>query len=180
MTGLDRQNDQIMSVCCFVTDADLNLLDESGFEAVVHHDQATLDGMGPWCRDTHGRSGLTAACRESTTSSEATADGLLAYIQRYVPTPRTGLLAGNSVHADKDFLVQPPYSKVIDYLHYRILDVSSIKEAARRWASPEVLIGAPAKQCLHEARADVLESIAEAKYYREAFFVPKKEFQKHS
>jgi oligoribonuclease len=173
MTGLDRQNDKIMSVCCFVTDADLKLLDDKGFEAVVHHDQPTLDKMGEWCQKTHGSSGLTTACLASSTSPEVAADGLLAYIKKFVPESRSGLLAGNSVHADKDFLSQPPYGKVIDHLHYRILDVSSLKEAARRWASDDVLQCVPSKKGLHQAREDVLESIEEARFYRETFFLPK-------
>lgn len=171
MTGLDTENDTIMSLAAFVTDADLNLLDETGYEAVIHHSKEQLDRMGEWCTRHHGQSGLTQDCLDSTTSAEQAAEGLLEYIKGYVPERRTGILAGNSVHADKSFLVKQPYRIVIDHLNYRILDVSSIKEAARRWAPKEILKKIPRKQMLHEARADILESIEEARFYRETFFV---------
>jgi oligoribonuclease len=171
MTGLDTNNDTIMSLAAFITDADLNILDEAGYEAVIHHDKEQLDLMGEWCTSHHGQSGLTQACIDSTTTAEQAAEGLLAYIKNYVPERRTGLLSGNSVHADKSFLVKQPYKIVTDHLHYRILDVSTIKEAARRWAPKETLKRIPRKQMLHESRADILESIEEARYYREAFFL---------
>jgi oligoribonuclease len=171
MTGLDTDNDTIMSLAAFVTDADLNLLDDTGYEAVIHHDKEQLDRMGEWCTSHHGSSGLTQACIDSTTTAEEAAEGLLAYIKKYAPERRIALLAGNSVHADKSFLVKQPWKPITDHLNYRILDVSSIKEAARRWAPKETLKKIPRKQMLHEARADILESIAEAKYYREAFFL---------
>ena len=170
MTGLDREHDQIMSICCFITDANLNLLDEHGFETVIRHDKSTLDRMGDWCTATHGKSGLTRACLESTITPTAAAQSLLQYIKHFVPEPRSGLLAGNSVHCDKDFLSRAPYDAVMRHLHYRILDVSSIKEAARRWSSAEVLAGIPKKKGLHRAREDIIESIEEAKYYREKLF----------
>ena len=172
MTGLNRQSDQIMSICCFVTDARLNVQDERGFEVVIGHGRATLDRMDEWCTRTHSGSGLTAACLESKITPEAAAELLLAYIKRFVPQPRSALLAGNSVHADKDFLSQPPYHRIIEHLHYRILDVSSIKEAAMRWAADDVLGQVPPKKGLHQAREDVLESIEEARFYRDKFFQP--------
>ena len=167
MTGLDRQTDQIMAVCCFVTDDDLNLLDKDGYEAIVHLEKDTLDRMGEWCTDTHGRTGLTAACLASQTTAAGAASGLLGYIKQHVPEPRTGLLAGNSVHADKDFLSKGPYRAVLDHLHYRIFDVSTLKEAFRRW-NPEQMEKAPKKQVLHRAREDILESIVEARFYCES------------
>ena len=170
MTGLDVDSDQIISLCCFITDAQLNLLDSNGWEAVIHLDQSTLDAMGEWCRETHGKSGLTAASLASTTTAEEAADRLLEYVEKHVSRSRTGLLAGNSVHADKAFLRKSPFSKVVNYLHYRIFDVSAIQEAARRWAPQSVLDGLPLKEGRHEARADILESVAEAKYYQEVFF----------
>ncbi|KAF2473439.1 ribonuclease H-like protein [Lindgomyces ingoldianus] len=171
MTGLDPENDSIMSIACFITDSDLNILDDIGFEVVIHHSEEQLGRMGEWCTKHHANSGLTIACTTSTTTPAEAASGLLQYIQKHVPKARTALLAGNSVHADKSFLVKQPYKPVIDYLHYRILDVSSIKEAARRWAPTEILNKAPRKKMLHEAREDILESIREARFYRKAFFV---------
>lgn len=170
MTGLDAETDQILQICCFVTDSNLQLLDQDGFEVVIHHPDSTLDTMNPWCIDTHGRTGLTAAVRESTVTPTFAANSLLAYIKQFVPTPRTALLAGNSVHADKMFLVRGPYASVMEHLHYRILDVSAIKEAARRWGSEELLATAPPKREVHLAREDILESIAEMRFYQEKLF----------
>ncbi|KAL8660004.1 MAG: hypothetical protein Q9202_006858 [Teloschistes flavicans] len=170
MTGLNPDTEEIMSLCCFITDAQLNLLDTVGYEAIVHLDKSRLDTMDEWCKRTHGASGLTEASIASTTTAEGAAQGLLEYIEKYVPRSRTGLLAGNTVHADKAFLRKAPFSAVMNYLHYRILDVSTINEAAIRWAPPEALDEAPLKQGLHQAREDILESIAEARYYRDIFF----------
>ncbi|KAI4112788.1 MAG: hypothetical protein LQ345_006111 [Seirophora villosa] len=175
MTGLDVDNDEIISVCCFITDGQLNLVDDQGWEGVVHLDKSRLDSMDEWCTSTHGKSGLIAASIASSTTAEEAAKGLLAYIEKYIPRSRTGVLAGNSVHADKAFLRKPPFDCVNRHLHYRILDVSTIKEAARRWAPLEMLDRAPLKQGLHQAREDILESIAEAKFYRDTFFTPKKQ-----
>jgi len=173
MTGLnlEKENpDQIMSIALFITDADLNLLDETGYEAVIHLDKSDLDRMGEWCTDHHGSSGLTAACLASTTTASEAAAGCLAYIKKYVPEPKKALLAGNTVHADKAFLVKEPWRPVIKYLHHRIFDVSAIKEAVKRWSSIEVVKGSPMKKGLHEAKADILESIAEARYYKDVIF----------
>lgn len=170
MTGLDLSKDTIMSLCCFVTDADLNLLDDQGYEAVIQHSQQQLDAMGDWCQSHHAKSGLTAQCLASTKSAETVADELLEYIQKYCPERKKALLAGNTVHADKAFLVLQPYTKVMKHLHHRILDVSAIKEAARRWAPVDVIKKSPQKKGKHEARADILESIEEARYYRKVFF----------
>jgi oligoribonuclease len=170
MTGLDLENDVIIEIACFITDYDLNLLDSEGYETVVHQSKETMDKMGEWCTKTHGDSGLTAKVLTSTTSPEKAAQDLLSYIKEYVPQSRKALLAGNSVHADQAFLRKAPYDKVLGHLHYRILDVSAIKEAAKRWAPVELLQKAPKKQGLHEAKADILESIAEAKFYQETFF----------
>lgn len=169
MTGL-QPTDTILQISCFITSADLSLLDPHGFDATIHHPQSALDRMGPWCHRTHGDTGLTAAALASTTTAEQAAADLLRYIQRYVPDAHCGLLAGNSVHADRAFLAREPYAKVLEHLHYRILDVSSIKEAARRWAPEQVLARVPRKKAAHEARADILESIEEARFYRDEFF----------
>ncbi|KAF1983670.1 ribonuclease H-like protein [Aulographum hederae CBS 113979] len=170
MTGLDYDNDTILQIACFITDYDLNLLDETGYEVVVHHLQEDLDKMGEWCTEQHGKSGITAAALASTVSHEQAADELLDYIVKFAPERRRALLAGNTVHADAAFLRREPYTKVLKHLHHRILDVSAIKEAARRWAPKDVLKKSPSKRGLHEARQDILESIAEAKYYRSVFF----------
>jgi oligoribonuclease len=95
---------------------------------------------------------------------------LLEYIKKYVPEPKRALLAGNTVHADKAFLRKQPYTKVHDHFSHRILDVSSLKEAAKRWSSVDIVAGVPKKQLLHKAKEDILESIAEARYYKEVIF----------
>ncbi|CZT16040.1 probable REX2-putative 3`-5` exonuclease [Ramularia collo-cygni] len=170
MTGLDVENDSIMSLACFVTDYELNVLDETGYEAVIHHSQEQLDKMGEWCTSHHGDSGLTAACLASTTTADQAATELLAYIQQFAPERKRALLAGNTVHADKSFLVKEPWRKVVRHLHHRILDVSAIKEAAKRWAPEPIIKQSPQKAGLHEAKADILESIEEARFYRRVFF----------
>ncbi|KAL0469237.1 oligoribonuclease [Neurospora intermedia] len=169
MTGLDPDQDAIIEIYCFITDEQLNLLDRTGWGTVIHQTKARMDAMDEWCTQVHGNSGLMAAVLASTVTPEQAADGLLAYIQKYVPNKRMALLAGNSVHADRAFLRKEPYDRVVDHLHYRILDVSSLKEAARRWC-PHIASGAPTKQGLHTAKEDILESIAEARYYRSAIF----------
>ena len=170
MTGLNAENDTIMSLACFITDYELNLLDEKGYEAIIAHNKKQMHEMGDWCTDHHGASGLTQACLASSTSAAIASEELLAYIQKHIPDRRKALLAGNTVHADKSFLIREPWTKVIKHLHHRILDVSAIKEAARRWAAEEVLKKSPQKAGKHEAKADILESIEEARYYREMFF----------
>ncbi|KAL9016539.1 MAG: hypothetical protein Q9185_006116 [Variospora sp. 1 TL-2023] len=175
MTGLDVDKDKIISVCCFITNGQLDLVDDQGWEAVVHLDKSRLDAMDEWCISTHGKSGLTTASIASSTTAEQAAEGLLAYIEKYIPRSRTGVLAGNSVHADKAFLRQPPFDCVHRHLHYRIFDVSTIHEAAKRWAPLEILNQAPLKQGLHQAREDILESIAEARFYRDVFFTARKQ-----
>ena len=171
MTGLDAEREEIMSIACFITDAQLKLRDEQGWEAIIHHERARLDKMDEWCTRTHGDSGLMEACISSNTSPGEAALGLLSYIQRHVPEKGRGLLAGNSVHCDRTFLSKTPYNQVTNYLSYRILDVSTIKEAVKRWAADEVIEGVPPKQMLHQAKADILESIEEARYYREKCFM---------
>lgn len=174
MTGLNAETESILSIACFVTDYDLNLLDDTGYEAVIHHDKERLDEMDDWCTKHHALSGLTAAAIASTTTHEQAAEELLEYVKKYAPQPKKALLAGNTVHADQRFLRKAPYTPLVKHLHHRILDVSAIKEAARRWAPQEILKKSPQKKGLHEARQDIVESIAEAKFYRDIIFKPSK------
>ncbi|MWK60433.1 oligoribonuclease, partial [Pseudomonas otitidis] len=113
-----------------------------------------LAARSHWCTVPPGKSGLTKAVLASTTDAATASSQLLAYIKRYVPEPRTALLAGNSIHADRVFLAKPPYSPILEWLHYRLLDVSTIKEAVRRWGSDELLSAAPPKREVHLARDD--------------------------
>jgi oligoribonuclease (3'-5' exoribonuclease) len=177
MTGLDYDNDEVIQIACFITDADLNLLDQDGFETVVHQSNERMSAMDEWCQKTHARSGLTAAVIASEITPEIAAEQLLAYVKKFVPDRRKALLAGNTVHADRAFLRRKPYDLVVAHLHHRIMDVSTIKEAVRRWSSDEVLKRTPQKRGLHEAKADILESIEEARYYRDVLFKPREETQ---
>ncbi|GIZ38521.1 hypothetical protein CKM354_000193700 [Cercospora kikuchii] len=173
MTGLNKDKDTIMSLACYITDYELNLLDDTGYEAVIHHTKEQLDQMGEWCTDHHGSSGLTQQCLDSTTTAEQASEELLAYIKKYCPERKKALLAGNTVHADKVFLSQEPWNPVVRHLHHRIFDVSAIKEAARRFAPEEVLKKSPWKAGKHMAKEDILESIEEARWQRDTFFAPK-------
>jgi oligoribonuclease (3'-5' exoribonuclease) len=170
MTGLDPDTDVIIEIFCIITNGTLDVLDEHGWGAIIHQTKERMDLMDEWCTKTHNDSSLTAAVLASKTTPQQAADELLDYIKKYVPEPKRALLAGNSVHADKAFLRKEPYKKVMDHLHHRILDVSTIKEAAVRWSPPDVLMGVPKKRGLHQAKEDILESIEEAKYYKEAIF----------
>jgi oligoribonuclease (3'-5' exoribonuclease) len=170
MTGLDPDIDVIIEIFCIITNGDLNLVDEQGWGTTVHQTKERMDMMDDWCTKTHRDSGLTAAVIASNTTPQQAADNLFEYIKKYVPESKRALLAGNSVHADKAFLRKEPYKKVVDHLHHRILDISTIKEAAIRWSSLDILAGVPVKNGLHQAKEDILESIEEAKYYKEAIF----------
>jgi len=171
MTGLDPDEDLIIEIFCIITNGNLDVLDETGFGAVIGQSKETLDSlMDEWCVRTHGESGLIEAVLASKTTPEEAAVDLLAYIKKYIPEPGRALLAGSSVHADKAFLRKEPYRKVNDHFHHRILDISTIKEAAKRWSSSKIVAAVPQKKGLHQAREDILESIAEARYYKEAIF----------
>ncbi|CDO56863.1 hypothetical protein DV495_000982 [Geotrichum candidum] len=169
MTGLDSQKDNIIEICCLITDGNLDLIEPEGFEAVIHYPQERMDDMNEWCVQHHGDSGLTAKVVNSTNTLEDVEARLLEYIKKYVPKPRTGLLAGNSIHQDRIFMVRE-FPKVIEYLNYRQIDVSSFKEIAKR-VNPRLLMGLPEKKYDHTARADIEESIKELKWYYENFFV---------
>ncbi|QUC17829.1 uncharacterized protein UV8b_02070 [Ustilaginoidea virens] len=170
MTGLNPDTEEILEIYCLLTTGNLEVIDAQGFHAVIHHPASRLSQMGEWCSQTHGNSGLTSAVLSSSTTPEQAAQGLYNYITKHIPEKRRALLAGNSVHADMAFLRKKPYAKVVEHLHYRILDVSAIKEAGRRWCSRQVMAQAPKKKTRHLARDDILESIEEARYYRNAIF----------
>jgi oligoribonuclease (3'-5' exoribonuclease) len=169
MTGLDPDREEIIEIFCIITTGTLEVVDEAGLGIVIHQSKERMDQMDEWCTRTHGESGLTAAVIASTVTPEQAADELLAYIKKYVPE-KGAILAGNSVHADRAFLRKEPYRKVVRHLHHRILDVSTLKEAARRWCPKKIIHSAPQKKGLHQAKDDILESIEEARYYKETIF----------
>ena len=170
MTGLDVEKEEVIEIFCILTNGDLDIIEEEGYHAVIHLPKSRMNQMDEWCTRTHGHSGLTAAVIASETTPEQAADELYNYITKHIPERKKALLAGNSVHADRAFLAKEPYKKVVKHLHHRILDVSAIKEAARRWAAPRIVKEVPLKKSTHKAKDDILESIQEAKYYRDTIF----------
>lgn len=167
MTGLDVEVDQLVEVAVVVTDFELEILDP-GFEVVIAADQAALDNMGEFVRDMHEKSGLLEMIPGGASLKDAE-DAVLDYIRTFAPTPQTAPLAGNTIGTDRAFLAR--YMPRIDsHLHYRNVDVSSIKELVRRWV-PRIYYNAPEKDGGHRALADILESIRELDYYRKTAFV---------
>jgi oligoribonuclease len=168
MTGLDLATDALIEVAVLVTDYELNVLGE-GIDLVIAPPPAALEQMGDFVRDMHTASGLLAELPKGIALADAEQQ-VLDFISTYVPDPRKAALAGNSVGTDRTFLVRD-MPKVESHLHYRNVDVSSIKELVRRWY-PRVYYATPAKTGNHRALADITESIAELRYYRQTVFVP--------
>ncbi len=169
MTGLDLGKDKLIEVAALVTDADLNVLGE-GIDLVIHADDAALDAMPPVVRDMHAKSGLTDEVRRSAITMGEAEEAVLTYVRQFVTNPRTAPLCGNSIATDRGFLARD-MPALDSFLHYRMIDVSSIKELCRRWY-PRVYFGQPAKGLAHRALADIRESIRELEYYRRTIFVP--------
>jgi oligoribonuclease len=169
MTGLDLTRDRLIEVAVVVTDSDLTVLDP-GLDLVIHAEDADLEGMADVVTEMHAKSGLTEAVRASPLSVAEAEQQLLAYVKRFVPERRTAPLCGNSIGTDRGFLARD-MPTLDDHLHYRMVDVSSIKELARRWY-PRVYFGQPQKGLAHRALADIIESIRELAYYRRTLFVP--------
>jgi len=168
MTGLDLSSDRLIEIAALVTDADLNVLGE-GIDVVIHADDAALDGMVEVVARMHSSSGLTEEVRSSTIDLATAEAMVLDYIRGHVKAPKTAPLAGNSIATDRGFLARD-MPTLDDYLHYRMIDVSSIKELCRRWY-PRIYYGQPDKGLAHRALADIKESIHELQYYRRTAFV---------
>ncbi|MEV6690452.1 oligoribonuclease [Micromonospora sp. NPDC051196] len=169
MTGLDLGSDKLIEVAALVTDPDLNVLGD-GVDVVIHADEAALDAMPEIVRTMHGKSGLTEEVRRSTVTLAEAEDMVLDYVSRHVKDPRTAPLCGNSIATDRGFIARD-MPRLDAHLHYRMIDVSSIKELCRRWY-PRVYFGQPQKGLAHRALADIRESIRELEYYRRTIFVP--------
>jgi oligoribonuclease len=166
MTGLDLTVDELVEVAVVVTDYDLVPV-HPGFTIVIKPDQSALDNMGDFVRNMHTESGLITEIPDGVSLADAEY-AVLEYILKYVPGVQTTPLAGNTIGTDRAFLAK--YMPRVDgHLHYRSVDVSSIKELARHWF-PRVYFNAPAKNGGHRALADILESIRELDYYRKAVF----------
>lgn len=164
MSGLNPEIDKVLEVAVVVTDSQLNTVAEAPV-LVVHQSDALLDAMDGWNKSAHVKSGLTARVRASTLSEAAVEEQLVAFLGEFI-APNVSPMCGNSVHQDRRFMVRH-LPKLESYFHYRNLDVSTLKELARRW-KPEIAAGLT-KHGKHEARADIYESIEELKYYREHF-----------
>ncbi|XP_062617528.1 oligoribonuclease, mitochondrial-like [Saccostrea cucullata] len=166
MSGLDVNTEHILEMACIVTDSDLNIIAESP-DIIIHQPDTVLNNMGEWCTKQHGESGLTESVRNSKIDLKSAENVMVEFIKPHI-VPSSCPLAGNSVHCDKDFLQKymPVFMK---QLHYRIIDVSTIKELCRRWY-PGELEGAPKKKLTHRALDDIRESIEELKYYRKSVF----------
>ncbi|WP_106178075.1 oligoribonuclease [Prauserella shujinwangii] len=169
MTGLDLAKDSLIEIAVLVTDAELNVLGE-GRDVVIHAGDEALANMPDVVREMHARSGLTEEVRRSTVTLEEAEREVLDYVREHVPDPQTAPLAGNSIGTDRGFIARD--MPTLDaHLHYRMVDVSSIKELVRRWY-PRIYYAKPEKGLAHRALADIRESIGELRYYRRTAFVP--------
>jgi oligoribonuclease len=164
MTGLDPERERIIEVAVVVTEPDLTVVAE-GPVLVIHQPDSLLDAMDSWNRSTHSKSGLTDKVKASTMTEEQAQDELVAFLSQYVPAGKSPL-CGNTVSQDRRFMFKY-MPKLEQFFHYRTVDVSTLKELARRW-KPELLKGFE-KRSKHEALADIYESIDELKYYRDVF-----------
>ena len=169
MTGLDLEKDKLIEIAALVTDSDLNILGD-GVDVVIHADDADLDSMPDVVTKMHADSGLTEEVRQSTLTVPEAEAMVLEYIRKHVTTPGAVPLAGNSIATDRGFIARD-MPELDAYLHYRMVDVSSIKDLCRRWY-PRIYFNQPEKGLAHRALADIRESIRELRYYRAAAFVP--------
>lgn len=166
MTGLDPDHHVVVEVAALVTDADLNILGQ-GVDIVVHATEEQLAGMNELVADMHGSSGLTEAIRTSTTTIEQAEQAVLDLIAEHCDPDHPAPLAGNSIATDRSF-IRKHMPRLDNALHYRMIDVSTLKELARRWY-PRVYFNQPEKGLAHRALADIVESIRELDYYRRSF-----------
>lgn len=169
MTGLDVDRDALVEVAVIVTEADLTELDEGISLIIKPDDLSVLDGMEDVVREMHTASGLLPEIPSGVSLAEAQ-ERVMEYVRRHVPEPRRAPLAGSSVYVDRAFLARG-LPELDAHLHYRLVDVSTMKELARRWY-PRVYFASPEKKGNHRALGDIRESIAELRYYRDAIFVP--------
>jgi|SRR5579863_5757441 len=167
MTGLILETDVILEIASVITDNNLNVIEE-GPTMVIHQSEEKLAAMGKWCKEHHKKSGLTEAVLHSTTTLAFAEEQTFAFIKKHCPE-KTGVLSGNSIAQDRNFL-QRYMPSVEAYLHYRMIDVTSVKELVKRWypRSPYVEYKKPEG---HRARVDIYESIEELKNYRKYFFI---------
>jgi len=168
MTGLELRSDKLIEIAALVTDSELNVLGE-GVDIVIHADDEALAAMPEVVQKMHAHSGLTEEVRAATITLAQAEQQVLDYIKQFVPEPRSAPLCGNSIGTDRGFIVRD-MPELDAHLHYRMIDVSSIKELCRRWY-PRIYFGQPEKGLAHRALADITESIRELAYYRRTAFV---------
>jgi oligoribonuclease len=169
MTGLELDRDALIEIAVLITDVDLNVVGQ-GLDIVIGCADDVLDTMVPFVQQMHETSGLTQLVRQSTITLGEAERQVLDYIKQYVAEPKSAPLCGNSIATDRGFIARD-MPQIDEYLHYRMIDVSSIKELARRWY-PRVYFGQPQKGLAHRALADIYESVQELRYYRRTLFVP--------
>lgn len=163
MTGLNVFEDHIIEICCIITDGNLEVIDEKGYESTIYYPKEDLDNMSKWCVIQHNNSGLVSKILENPLRIlSVVEDELYQYIKNYVE-PNKAIMAGNSIYMDKFFMMRE-FPKVTDYLHYRLLDVSSLMEIGYRH-NPQLMKQFPKKQGNHTARSDILESIGQLRWY---------------
>ena len=167
MTGLDPDTDVVVEIATLITDDDLAIVAE-GPDLVVHQPPEVLDRMGDFVRAMHTKSGLLEAIETSTTTLAEASEATMTFLQEHIDEARTVPLCGNSIGTDRRFLLRW-LPEIEEFLHYRSIDVSTIKELARRW-HPDVLKSAPDKAGGHRAMDDIRESVAELRHYRAALF----------
>jgi oligoribonuclease len=168
MTGLDLRSDALIEIAALVTDSELNILGD-GIDVVIHASDEQLANMPDVVREMHAKSGLTDEVRRAEVSLAEAEKMVLDYVREHVPEPGTAPLAGNSIATDRGFIARD-MPALDGHLHYRMVDVSSVKELCRRWY-PRIYFAQPGKGLAHRALADIKESIRELAYYRETAFV---------
>jgi len=168
MTGLEPGRHKIVEIATLITDNDLEIIAE-GPDLVIHASESDLAEMDDLVREMHTRSGLLPQIQASTITVEQATKETMAFLKEHIKKPRTVPLCGNSIGTDRRFLVVD-MNEIEEFLHYRCVDVSSIKELARRW-NPKALAKVPSKKGNHRAMDDIKESVAELRYYRETLFV---------
>ncbi|KAI5949359.1 rex2 [Candida jiufengensis] len=171
MTGLDVfGSDNIIEICCYITNENLEIIggETNFFESTIYYPREKLDKMNEWCIKTHGESGLTKKILENPQLTlDKVEQSLLSFLQKHIQ-PKTAIMAGNTIHMDKFFMMKD-FPQVIEYLNYRVLDVSSIMEFGNR-QYPQLLDYQPQKKHLHTAKSDILESINQLKWFRDHYF----------
>ncbi|XP_049296159.1 probable oligoribonuclease [Anopheles funestus] len=166
MTGLDVDKDRILEIACIITDSKLNII-AKGPNIIIHEPDAVLNTMNSWCKEHHAKSGLIEAVKKSTYTLGEAEQHVLDFVKQYCPE-RSCPMAGNSIYMDRIFVIKH-MPTLNEYLHYRVIDVSTVKELSKRW-NGYVYNSSPPKILAHRALDDIEESIKEMKYYKDVFF----------